>query len=149
MGEHFDLRFVPTLILNQRTLEYYFSDGSIDEKDVESVFLHAPVHLKFKSIRHQNIRVYVIGGGSFSYDMASNFEAEKNPFDPFVAVYPNNINYEFGIGLDLYFEYFKFSPEIKISRGLNDVLVPDPGSVYTESFNQMYSNFIMVSFMFE
>lgn len=148
MGEHFDLRLIPTLLLNQRTIHYEFVDGTKEAKEIESVMIEFPLLLKFKSVRHNNVRFYVVGGVKYSYDMASQATAERDPYDPIVALYPDNYYYEFGFGFDLYFPYFKFAPELKLSRGINNLLVDYP-SVYTNSFDKLFSNFLFLSFQFE
>lgn len=146
--EHFDIRLIPSLVLAQRRLVYTFSDGSTQFKEVESAMVEAPLLIKFKSDRLGNFRFYVIGGGNYGYDLSSNAKAAKDPANPKVAVYPSNFNYEYGAGLDLYFPYFKFSPEIKVSKGINNVLAPDP-AFFTNIFSSFKSNFIYFSMYFE
>ena len=148
LGEHFDLRFIPSLVLSERAIDYHFVGGRTISKEIESVFIEAPLTLKFKSVRRNNTRFYVIAGGKLSYDMASQASTEQNPFNPFVALKPRSYHYEFGFGFDFYFPYFKFSPELKISRGLNNVLSKDP-FVYSNSFKLLRSNVIYLSFHFE
>ena len=55
---------------------------------------------------------------------------------------------EIGFGLDFYLEYFKFSPQIKISYGLLNLLKKD-SSIYTQSINNLTTNGWMLSFTFE
>ena len=55
---------------------------------------------------------------------------------------------ELGFGLDFYLEYFKFSPQIKISYGLLNLLTND-STIYTESINKLTTNGWMLSFTFE
>lgn len=148
LGNHFDLRLIPSLILAERSIEYEFDNGSSITKDIESVFVEAPLNLKFKSARRNNVRFYVIAGGKISYDMASEATTEQNPNNPFVAIKPRSYYYEFGFGFDMYFPYFKFSPELKISRGVTDVLKHEP-FVYQNSFDFLRSNVIFLSLHFE
>ena len=149
LKEHFDLRLIPSLVLTQRRLVYtYGKDQGVAYKDVESALLEAPLLLKMKSDRFSNMRFYVIAGVKYSYDLSSNVHATLNPKNPIVAIYPNNYSYEFGTGLDLYFPYFKFSPEIKVAKGLNNVLVPS-SSVYSGIFSSFKSNFVYFSLYFE
>lgn len=148
LGEHFDLRLIPSLILAERSIDYKFDNGTTITKEIESVFVEAPLTLKFKSVRRNNMRFYAIAGGKLSYDMSSQASTEQNPFEPFVALKPRSYYYEFGFGFDFYFPYFKFSPELKISRGINDVLSDDP-FVFSDSFKFLRSNVIYLSFHFE
>ena len=48
-------------------------------------------------------------------------------------LYINQPNYEIGFGIDLYFEYFKFSPSIRGVFGMKDELIRDndPNSPWT------------------
>lgn len=148
MGEHFDLRFIPTLVLAQRGVEYTLADGTTRKLDVETVMVEAPLTLKLKSIRHRNVRFYVIGGVKFGFDMASDEGGIRSPQDPKIVLSAQNYYYEYGCGFDLYFPYFKFSPEIKFSNGLNNVFVPDE-SLYNKSFNKFFSQFFLFSLHFE
>ncbi|MCX6352808.1 MAG: porin family protein [Bacteroidetes bacterium] len=148
MGEYWDIRLVPSLVLSQRNLEYKFNNGDIVTKQVESAIVEMPVLLKLKSERHQNIRMYLIAGGKYGYDLGSDYRAIKNPNDIKVAIKPNNYSYEIGTGLDLYFPYFKFSPEIKLTKGLTNILVPDD-KPYTNIFSRFRSNFVFFSLYFE
>lgn len=148
LGEYFDLRFIPSLILTQRNLIYSVTGDTVQPKQIESAIVEGPLLLKFKSERHRNIRFYVIGGGKYGYDLSSNYKAVKDPLNPKVALLPHNFSYEFGAGLDMYFPFFKFSPEIKLSRGINNVLARDD-KIYTQIFDRFRSNFIMISLYFE
>lgn len=147
-GEFFDLRAIPSLVIAERRITYNFIGNSSVTKSVESVFFELPLHLKFKSLRHENIRFYVIGGGKISYDFQSDAKANRDPENPIIAIKPVTIAYEFGCGLDLYFYFFKFSPEIKLSKGINNILVPY-NDVYSNIFSKIFSNFIFISLHFE
>jgi len=148
LRDHFDLRIIPTLVLTERDFYFTMRDSSVTEKQIESAFVDAPVLLKMKSDRFGNIRFYVIGGAEYSYDLSSTAGAAINPADPKISIYPNNVAYQFGAGLDMYFPFFKFSPEIKISQGLNNVLVPQ-NTIYSNIFSRFRSNFIYFSMYFE
>jgi len=149
LGEYFDLRLIPTLVLSQRNItftEKYANTETI--KQVESALVEVPLLLKFKSVRHADTRIYVIGGFKYSYDLSSDSQSKRNPADPKIFLKPNNYSYEFGTGFDFYFKYFKFSPELKMSRGLNNVLQPDT-KIYSRIFDGFRSNIFYLSFYFE
>jgi hypothetical protein len=50
--------------------------------------------------------------------------------------------------VDFYLEYFKFSPQIKLSYGILNLLSKDK-TVYTQSINRLSTNGWMISFTFE
>lgn len=148
LGEFFDIRVIPSLVLTERSVKYKFTNDYSTKKSVESIFAELPVLLKFKSTRHGNLRFYVIGGGKVSYDFGSNARSNRDPNNPIIAIKPWAYAYEFGCGLDMYFYWFKFSPEIKLSKGINSILSPYH-DVYSNVFENIYSNFIYFSFNFE
>ncbi len=150
MGEHFDLRFVPDLAFSQRNLEYTFNDaGKLTTvvKEIESTFLEFPLDLKFKSVRVNNYRVYVLAGFKYTIDMVSQAKVENKDKD-FVKLKKNDYGYQIGLGFDCYMERFKFSPEIKMYHGLSNLLVADP-KIFSTSLESLKSKVFLVSFTFE
>ena len=151
LGKYTDLRFVPALIFGERHLDYSFID-SLNTNDnqikrIESTLLDFPIYIKYKSERYNNFRVYVIGGLKYSMDIASQDRIDDEGQE-IVKLKKNDLMGEIGFGLDFYLEYFKFSPQIKISYGLLNLLAKDQ-SVYTQSINHLTTNGWMLSFTFE
>tara|TARA_B110000196_G_scaffold21866_1_gene17097 strand:+ start:116 stop:829 length:714 start_codon:yes stop_codon:yes gene_type:complete len=151
LGKYTDLRFVPALIFGERHLDYSFID-SLNTNDnqikrIESTLLDFPIYIKYKSERYNNFRVYVIAGLKYSMDIASQDRIDDEGQE-IVKLKKNDLMGEIGFGLDFYLEYFKFSPQIKISYGLLNLLAKDQ-SVYTQSINHLTTNGWMLSFTFE
>src|SRR5204862_3947543 len=75
VNQNFSVRFIPTLSFQERILRYKFqwADGTIRyfEKPIESTYLEFPILLKLRSDRINNFAVYLVGGGKFCIDMAS------------------------------------------------------------------------------
>ena len=151
IGKYTDFRFIPTLVFGERNLIYYFSD-TINEittikKTIESTLIDFPFYVKYKSERYNNFRTYVLFGVKYSLDIAS----QKNIVDVEQVVLklnPNDLLGEIGFGMDFYLEFFKFSPQIKLSTGVLNLLNKD-NSVYTTSIKNLYTNGWMLSFTFE
>ena len=59
-----------------------------------------------------------------------------------------DLGIEMGFGMDFYLEYFKFSPQIKLSFGLVDLLAEDE-TIYTKSVEKLTTNAWLLSFTFE
>src|SRR4030095_15047459 len=96
MGEHFDLRFVPDLAFSQRNLEYTFNDNGKSTtvvKEIESTFLEFPLDLKYKSVRVNNYRIYVLAGLKYTIDMVSQAKVENQDKD-FVKLRKNDYGYQ-------------------------------------------------------
>ena len=151
IGRFTDLRFIPTLVFGERNLNYSFidSNGVSDErvKRIESTLIDFPIYLKYKSARYNNFRTYVIGGIKYSLDVASQ-DKINDEGQEIVKLKKNDLMGEIGFGFDFYLEYFKFSPQIKLSYGVLNLLSKDD-NVYTKSINQLSTNGWMISFTFE
>lgn len=152
LGDNFDLRFLPTLTFGERSLNYNIAMPSIDssftrQKRVESTLLEFPLLLKFKSARLNNGRAYVIGGVKSVIDLASQDKVDDQG-ERILKLKRNDLYYEIGFGLDFYSQYFKFTPEIKMSYGLSNLLVQE-NNIYTAGLNALQSKAFYLSFTFE
>ena len=153
LGKFTDLRFIPTLAFGERILDYNFKLNNNNEnvitesKRIESTLLDFPFHLKYKSERYNNIRTFIITGIKYSLDIASQDKIDDEG-EELVKLKKHDVMAEIGFGLDFYLEYFKFSPQIKLSHGIFNVLNKE-NTIYTKSFNQLRTNGWMLSFTFE
>lgn len=151
LGNFMDLRFIPALAFSSRTLVYSIesSKGSYTRsKDIESTFIELPLLFKFKSERHNNFRAYVIGGIKYSYDMASQKGVKDDQDNIIVKIRDGDYGFDIGVGFDFYAQYFKFSPEIRYTFGVRDVLIRE-GNPYTSTIDRLTSKIILISFNFE
>lgn len=154
LGEYFGLRFTPNLAFSQRKLIYTFTTFEGDKtytKDIESTLINFPLNLKIKSARLNNFSAYIIGGASYSLDLASNASAQNNSTnlnDIFVKLGKHDFMGEIGFGTDFYLEYFKFGLELKMSYGLNDIHVREPNA-FSDPIDKLKSKMFLLSFTFE
>ena len=151
IGKFTDLRFIPTLVFGERNLNYGFidSNGVSDEivKRIESTLIDFPIYIKYKSARYNNFRTYIIGGIKYSLDVASQDKINDEGKE-IVKLKKNDLMGEIGFGFDFYLEYFKFSPQIKLSYGFLNILSKDE-TIYTQSINYLGTKEWMISFTFE
>ncbi|TCD04050.1 PorT family protein [Pedobacter psychroterrae] len=152
LTSHTDLRFTPTLVFSDRILVYGYSGRDAIEKKIQSTLVDLPVGLKLKSDRRGNFRAYVIGGARYSIDISSkkktNNDLVTDPAEKFVNNKKAFLSYEAGLGLDLYFEYFKMSPEIKLSYSMNDVLKHETNR-YVTPLDKLMLRHLTFSLFFE
>lgn len=149
--EHLDLRFEPGLYYAQRNLIYPNIEDAFDRKrEVRSTYINFPLLLKFSSKRIGNIRPYLIGGVSQSMNLGSNSKAKDDNYNERWRMKKMTGNYEMGFGIDLYFEYFKFSPSIRGVFGMDDELIRDntPDSPWTGNVASMKTRGIFINFAF-
>lgn len=151
LNEYFNLRLEPGLYITQRDLEY---EGFTEKKDflreVKSTYIHFPLLLKFCSLRTGNVRPFLVGGFSSTLNLSSNANVKDDNAQQVFRMKPWTTNYELGFGVDLYLEYFKFSPSIRGVFGLNDELIrdADPNSAWTGNIAAMKTRGFFVNFTF-
>lgn len=148
------VRFVPDLSFARRDLEYHFvtSTGSyVKYKKVESTFLDFPIDFKLKSKRINNFGMYVLGGGKYVVDLASQKEvnnANLSPNEQVIKLRKGDFAYNMGGGFDFYLEYFKFSIDLKLSVGVKNLLIQDH-TLFSSPIEKLNSKVILLSFNFE
>ena len=151
LHDHFELRFEPGLYYASRTLTYQGFTSDVDAlREVRATYIDFPILLKFSSVRTGNVRPYLVGGVSTTLNLSSNSKLKDDNLQQKFRVKPWTQNYQLGFGVDLYFEYFKFSPSIRGVFGFNDELIRDndPNSPWTGNIESMKTRAILVNFTF-
>jgi hypothetical protein len=145
LSKYFDFRLLPGVAFYTRAVQYEFAKGSSSNQTAENVFIEAPLLLKYKSQRRNNHRLYVVGGfkpcieaGAKKREKKKN-ELRYNSFD---------LTVDYGVGIDFYFQFFKFAPELRFSHGLTNLLSKDP-NIYSESLLKLTTHTITLYLFFE
>jgi len=146
LGEYFDFRFLPGFSFAQRGLEFTsVADSKVVERKIESVFFELPFHIRFKSEPYKDKRMFVVAGLKYSYDVQTNSKSRKS----LIRIAPHDFQYEVGVGMQMFYPYFIFSPEIKFSRGLGNILIYDKSQNEARVLENVVSQIFTISFNFE
>ncbi len=156
LGEYFDMRFTPSLTFGERNLDFTlknYYDSPVPEmlfvtKNIQSTFVEFPLWVRYKGKRIHNVRPYILAGGKYAIDLASNAKKKADNSNKYVFINRKDIYALGGVGFDFYTAYFKFGTEITMSYGLFDILKRDD-SIYTIPVNRMSSKIFQISFTFE
>ncbi len=148
IADHWDLKTMVNIQFARRDMNYIFREEVVQTPIIESTYMEIPLNFEYKSRRHKNTRVYVLAGFTYRYDFTSDEDTDRSDTKPIVALYPNTFSYDVGIGLDFYYDYFKFSPEVKISNGLGNQLVPDE-FIYASSLKRVAPKLIQFCLIFQ
>lgn len=147
LTNRFDLRFVPSIHLADRSIVYVDKYGPNAYKEQyfksESILFHLPLSLKLKSDRIKNFRFYALAGFKFDWDMNSNANSRK--INNVIKVKNTDFGYELGGGLEFFRSNFILSPEVKLSRGLNNLNIPEDNSQISNSIMDLRSYIWMFS----
>lgn len=151
LHEYLELRFEPGLYYASRTLTYPgFTNDRDAIREVKATYIDFPLMLKFSSLRTGNVRPYLLGGLGTTLNLSSNSKSKDDNLEQKFRVKPWTQNYTFGFGVDLYFEYFKFSPSIRGVFGFNDELIrdDDPNSPWTGNIESLKTRAVLINFTF-
>lgn len=158
-----NLRFTPVFVFADRIIDYEFTDGAqydrhnvkspdgFTRRTVNSTMFDFPLGIKLKSDRRNNFRAYLLAGVKYGIDIG----AKKNADDAGdIAIQKqlkntkNVLSYDVGIGFDLYFEFFKLSPEIKLSNSIKSILKREDHP-YASPLEKLYLRNFVFSLYFE
>ncbi|MEC5165009.1 hypothetical protein RCH18_000732 [Flavobacterium sp. PL11] len=161
LQEYINLRFEPGLYYTKRDLFYPQSDFTETNqpfnatnkfREVNSTYIHFPLLLKLSSLRTGNIRPYLLTGLSATLNLSSNAKLIDDNFQQKFRVKTWTPNYELGLGIDLFSEYFIFSPSIRGVFSLKDELIRDNASnglsPWTGNIDSMKSRAVFINFSF-
>lgn len=125
LNKYFNLRFTPSLNFTERTILFRddpYNSATRTEpystaEPLQSTFVSLPLYLKYRSVWHGRSRPYFIAGGGVDCDLqrSKDVDVYLRSYTPFIA---------FGVGCDIYLDFFRLAPEFKFCLGLNNSLVP-------------------------
>ncbi|MEZ5014459.1 MAG: outer membrane beta-barrel protein [Chitinophagales bacterium] len=147
LGKYLDLRFIPSLSFAEKNLNYTYTDNTIGNQNIESIYIDFPFDVKFKSAAYKEMKVYVLGGVKYSYDLASNATARNA--QELVKVRAHDVSLDYGLGFEFYFPYFIFSPEIKLSSGIVNIHAYDPNLQESAVIDKLFSRTVLFSIHLE
>lgn len=149
IGNYFDFRLLPTLSFAERNINYTSPIEGAPPflRKVESVLVELPFHIRYKSAPYNDMRLFVIAGVKYSFDVAS--DSRTRQADDLVKISPTDFALEYGAGVQFFFPYFIFSPEFKISHGLGNVLIFDNDLPQSNVIEKILTRAFTVSLHFE
>lgn len=148
LGDYFDFRVLPGFAFSQRSLDFTYRESSdVVKNNVESVFFDLPMLIRFKSAPYKDKRAFVVAGMKYSYDVASNSKTREAK--TLIKISPHDFQFEVGLGMQFFYPYFIFSPELKYSRGVGNILIYDDQLNQSKVLENVVSQVITLSFHFE
>ena len=149
VGQYFDFRFLPTLSFAERNIDYTTPADRRPpySRRVESVFVELPFQIRYKSAPYNDMRLFIIAGIKYSFDVAS--DSRTRQADGLVKIAPTDFSFEYGAGIQFFFPYFIFSPEFKVSHGLSNILIYNDDLEESNVIEKILSRAFTISLHFE
>lgn len=156
MGKYFNLRFIPTFSMGQRTLTYSIAREGLaplkESKTVESIMVFLPLEVKWKAARMVNSRPYVTAGFQYTLDMATRKSGKKGTTEEDeyrLKLNQHDVGVTVGVGWDFFLPYNnKIALELKLFFGFLDMLKPE-NNIYTDRIRGLNSRMLQLNVTFE
>lgn len=145
-AEYLDIRLTPKVSFYEYKLKYVYTNMPALEKLVETTMVEFPFLAKYKSARRGNIRMYMVGGITPGIQAGGKKQVESKTSNLEISNF--NLQLEGGFGFDLYYPLFKFSPEIRFSRGITDVL-GSKTNAYGQPLKSLNTNTVTIYLLFQ
>lgn len=120
---YLDFRILPTVGFYENDLTYRFTNGSTLRELKDATTIELPLLLKYKSARRRNLAMYMVFGINPSLEASGN--SDESSTEEGLQLKNWNVAIDVGVGLDIFYKYFKFSPEVRYSYGLRNMLTDD------------------------
>ncbi|WP_299762134.1 porin family protein [uncultured Pontibacter sp.] len=153
LAEYLDARFVPGVGFYGRTIEFKnvvlptVETEEVMLETVPNVMIELPVLLKYKSKRRSNYRPYIVAGVKPGIDLGKGNSGAKD--ENMLEVEKFDLALEYGIGIDIFYPYFKFAPELRFSHGLLNQHKLLENSTYSRSIDKLTHHNVSLILFFE
>lgn len=147
----FNVRFVPSISFHETVFEYtYIHNGKLKSQltRTQPTLLNFPILLKMNTRRLNNFSAYAITGFSYSIDLTNQENVQQSNSGPIVKTRRNDFAYHVGGGFDFYLPYFKFGIDIKLTNGINNLLIQDH-TFFSDPLESLRSHIWWFSLTFE
>lgn len=107
-------------------------DTAFVAQEGNTAWLDFPAHLKFKSERRRNTRMYMMAGFRYSAEIAARTKkAGLGSFERIENKKKNDFMIEYGVGLEKFTPFAKITPELCFSHGLINLITTskDPNRI--------------------
>ncbi len=145
--QYLDFRILPTVAFYENDLTYRYTNLTEERHVKDATIVELPLLLKYKSQRRGNYAMYLIGGIKPSFEAVGRGQREDTSAK--LDLKQNQISIDIGAGFDMYFPLFKFSPEIRYSYGLKNMLDEKSVSEYNAPLKKLTTHNITMTFSFE
>ena len=144
------VRIIPTMHFGDKKVVFKEQrSGKVTEQYIKSTYLSVPFDLKISAARFNNYRPYVVTGLAPTVDLTVKKGKE-------LLVKRTDVMFEVGMGLDLYYPFFKMIPELKFCFGLNNILENNRTDLkdaslqrYSDALDKAQNSMIVLTLYFE
>lgn len=157
VNDYFDVRFSPLNIsVQKREVIYVTGDPgnpagqqAVNTEPVDKAWLEVPFHVKYKSERRQNTRMYIFGGTRWAFETNAIGKRNSSRSVLNASLRTNDLMLEYGVGLEVFRAYFKVTPELHFSHGLFDMTRKNNNLHFLEHVKSLKTHTVSLVILFQ
>lgn len=158
LNDNLNLRLTPNIVFSNKRVVYQFDPAGTYlhseqiSKLIRASYVDIPLFVKFRSDRKNNYRGYLIAGGKYSINVVSKRrydDSDEPTYGKELKTKPGYFAYEAGIGFEIYFDYFKMSPEIRWSQSIGNLLDRKEANMFNHPIDRLMLRNFQISLIFE
>ena len=145
------IRTVPSISFHETEFVYsYIQKDKLKTKSTRTqpTLINFPLLIKLSTKRLTNFSAYALSGFSYSIDLASQKDVDQTLSEPIIKLKQHDYAYHVGGGFDFYMPYFKFGIDIKLTNGINNLLIQD-NTFFSKPLSSLKSHIWWFSITFE
>ncbi len=147
INKYVELRTMPGFLFSNKSISYEFGDATFKKKSTPQVYFDLPVEIKIKSEPLKDIKLYMVAGLKYGYDVGSNFKDRRKPDQPIQK--PNDFGVNYGVGIEIHFPLFILSPEFKMYNSFLNIHQGNDALPYSKYIKGLYNRNFIFSINFE
>jgi Outer membrane protein beta-barrel domain len=143
LSDFWDARIcVNVFAASERQIEYVFTD-KVEPKIIEASMIELPLLLKYRAQIRGISGMYLIAGVKPSFALSQKSKDRDN-----IVLNKSDLTIEYGLGLDVFFPFFRFAPELRFSHGISNVLKENRENFYSNQLRRINTHSATLYFHF-
>lgn len=147
VADFLDIRMTPQVSFYEHSLDYERTNADLINELVETTVVEFPLLLKYKSERRGNTRMFFVGGLKPGLEASGKNDIDEVS-DENIDIKTVNVSFDVGFGIDIYYPLFKFSPELRFSRGITNMLGSE-NNIFGAGIDRLNTNTITLYLIFQ
>ncbi len=150
INDYFDFRFSPlNIAIYKRNITYVKDHVPLEDTQDDKAWLEIPMHVKYKSERRNNTRMYIFGGARWGFETNVVKRKGANKVSGNESLRTSDLALEYGVGLEFFREYFKVTPELHFSHGLFNMMKKDNGKHHLDHVKSLKTHSVSLIILFQ
>ncbi len=137
INKYLEIRTIPSFVFSNKKLSYEFADITNHSVVINQIYFDFPFELKFKSEPIKNVKLYLLAGLKYGFDLGEKFKDRRRADVPQQSAHDFGVNY--GVGMEIHFPLFILSPEFRVFNSVINLHKQDNTLPYSKYIQGLYN----------